>query len=594
MASTPKRWTLKPLSPILRPSDLQTMTVSALNDSISSSNSSVVDSSSQRGSLQDIPVQTSPVHILQNGSSDDSDPLSLSSSSGLKSPSSPSRPRCGFYSFVEDPTSPEAKQNESWMLSSQRQAYLATLKEETGFKLQAYNSAKKPQTLFSVDQDDSQYKIDPHNDMNGICKTDEKQLRKEIIRSQAPRNMLAQTSHREVNLTRSTNTETEPHGPVSSRTKPSHPNQPETTEKYQSNFKTVRKLFLNMEEEQLKALFSPDWSTKLRRVSTPKSRTHVSPPRGEEDQRTKKISPTTDDLERNQEQTSKPENGSCARNAELFKQDKTTNQFLSVHESPTEEEIRTPEEHEESLQRSCDLESKSEGEVTEATMKPSLSLLSSGTNKETLPGGIIPNQEIHLQNLEAKDLQLHETPGQVSPLKTNADDIRTEEKPLMGSGTGDIFPSPCCPHRHHQELKFYQTNVAASLHSEGDSDVQNSPRFQEDSASSFLPSPRFSPFSSQKSTTRWEPQKLDYASSQSREPALDLIKKEIQEVLKREQELKEMRESRKGISRPLLSPASLVEKANMMAVRLFYPQPNKGMSSSAVSPRAPDPNVWIL
>ncbi|KAF6737634.1 A-kinase anchor protein 2 [Oryzias melastigma] len=165
----------------------------------------------------------------------------------------------------------------------------------------------------------------------------------------------------------------------------------------------------------------------------------------------------------------------------------------------------------------------------------------------------------------------------------------------MGSGTGDIFPSPCCPHRHHQELKFYQTNVAASLHSEGDSDVQNSPRFQEDSASSFLPSPRFSPFSSRKSTTRWEPQKLDYASSQSREPALDLIKKEIQEVLKREQELKEMRESRKGISRPLLSPASLVEKANMMAVRLFYPQPNKekevNLNSSSGHVDAPHPRT---
>ncbi|RVE73494.1 hypothetical protein OJAV_G00049730 [Oryzias javanicus] len=594
MASTPKRWTLKPLSPVLRPSDLQTMTVSAsdLNDS---SNSSVVDFSSRRGSFQDALVQTSPVHSLLNGSTDESDQLDRSSPSSWRSPSSPSSPRCGFYSFVEDPMSPEAKQNESWMVSSQRQAYLATLKEETGFKLQAYNRTKKPQTLFSVDQDDSQYKIDPSNDVNVICATEEKQLRKEIIRSQAPRKMVAQTSRCEVNLTRSTNTETEPYSPVSSRTKPPQPSQPETTKKYQSNFKTIRKLFLNMEEEQLKALFSPVWCTKLRRVSTLQSRTNVTLPHEDEVQRTEKMCHTTDDLERNRELTSKPKD--CARNAGLFQQDNTTHQFFSLYESPTEEEIRTPEEHEENLENS------SGGEVTEATVKPSLSLLSSGTSKETLPDGIYQKQEIHLQNLETKDPQLHESPGQVRPFRTNADDIRTEEKPQMGSGTGDVFPSPCCPHRHPQESKFYQTNVASSSRSEGDADVQNSPRFQEDPDTCSLPSPRFSPFSSRESP-RWEPQNLDYASSQSRGPApLDLIKKEIQEVLKREQELKEMRESRKAIGRPLLSPASLVEQANMMAVRLFYPQPNKEKevnlascsgrvtSSSSDAPRTPSSRV---
>ncbi|XP_011492891.1 A-kinase anchor protein 2 isoform X1 [Oryzias latipes] len=596
MNSTPKRWILKPLSPILRPSDLQRMTFPAypLNCSTSSSsNSSLVESSFKRESSLDRLAQTSHVSILQNGNTDDSDKYHLSSSGSVECPSSSSSLRCGFYSFVEDPMSPEAKQNESWMVSSQRQTYLATLKEETGFKLQAYNGIKKPQTLFSVDKEDLQYKIDPCICIEVICETEEMQLRKEIIRSQAPRKILAQTTRLEGNLSQCT--ETYRTVLQSSRTKPCQPTQPETTEKYQTNFKTIRKHFLNMEQENLKAPLSPDRSTKFPQVLALRSNLNVPLSQRQEEQSTGKISPNLaateedqlnqqkrpqtslsrpDELERRHRLTSEQEDGRLTSNLNLF----TTHKSALLNGSPTGKEILLLKE--ENLQRSSELDNNSPGEEAEMKSKCSSSYLSP---RDTKFVGQNLKKENDTQNLEEQDHQHHEIPEQ-SPLRGNADrtdNIETEDKPQVESGTGDSFPFPCCPHRHHEESKFCRSNVAASSRSEGDSEVWNAMCFQKDPAPYFTSAPYLPSFPSLKSTPHCE--------SDSRGPApLNLIKKEIQEVLKREQELKEMMESRKVIRQQLLSPASLVETANMMAVRQFYPQPNKeklvSFSSSSACP----------
>uniref|UniRef100_A0A3B5LJ91 A-kinase anchor protein 2 C-terminal domain-containing protein n=1 Tax=Xiphophorus couchianus TaxID=32473 RepID=A0A3B5LJ91_9TELE len=65
---------------------------------------------------------------------------------------------------------------------------------------------------------------------------------------------------------------------------------------------------------------------------------------------------------------------------------------------------------------------------------------------------------------------------------------------------------------------------------------------------------------------------LESTGLQSRgQGAPDFIEKEIEEALKREQELRELRKSMKETSRPIFSPAPLAEQASRTAMRQFYP-----------------------
>ncbi|XP_049586550.1 mitotic interactor and substrate of PLK1 isoform X3 [Syngnathus scovelli] len=113
-------------------------------------------------------------------------PAQVNMSPDEGSPDSSSGSRCGFYSIVEDPTSPEAELNEAWMLSPERQVHLTTLKEGKAYKVQTYTGSNKTESLFT-DSEESPYRIQPENRCQVFGEEEERQLRKEIIQKQTPK-----------------------------------------------------------------------------------------------------------------------------------------------------------------------------------------------------------------------------------------------------------------------------------------------------------------------------------------------------------------------------------------------------------------------
>ncbi|XP_077572809.1 uncharacterized protein misp isoform X2 [Stigmatopora nigra] len=95
--------------------------------------------------------------------------------------------RRGFYSLVEDPGSPEARQNQAWMSSPRRGLLLTTLREDKAFKVQSYGGANKPDSLFA--HSEREYRL-PREDRHRAAvlgEEDQRRLRREIIRKQAPK-----------------------------------------------------------------------------------------------------------------------------------------------------------------------------------------------------------------------------------------------------------------------------------------------------------------------------------------------------------------------------------------------------------------------
>ncbi|KAL4634813.1 mitotic interactor and substrate of PLK1 [Arapaima gigas] len=151
---------------------------------VTSRQHSVTVTSSPSDANHQVLVRSCQVQVSEGGNSaewDASWPSSPGSTSSAES-------QQGFYSFVDEES--EAAKNEAWMSSPERQAKLETLREENGFKLQAYVEEKKPEKLFQDTNNDSCYRVEGTQ----VVERDERkqmQERLEIIRSQAPRRNLA-------------------------------------------------------------------------------------------------------------------------------------------------------------------------------------------------------------------------------------------------------------------------------------------------------------------------------------------------------------------------------------------------------------------
>lgn len=597
MDSTPKNWVLKPLSPTLQPSDLRTIAVPAPgpNDldtafrsiSVSHSQPCVVVSSQQGDESQDVVVQARQIAVSPDGgnSSDEWQPSSPSS------PGSSSGSHCGFYSFVEDPASPKAEHNEAWMVSPQRQAMLATLKQEKGFKLQTYTSSNKPESLFSEGNGDLQYKVDANNGIRVVGEEEEKELRKEIIRTQAPKKSAGfqdQLSSQE-DLSQSTNKLIEgfslSYKPVSSRPEPPRPAEPGTIDKEQINFNTVRQQFLKLEQDRLKAPSSPLKSprthlksylwpdldvTTPKKVETSNNAAQFKAPEEDEAYRQKKVtvfqteeclsrqSSVFDDLDSGLEELSGEVGGGYVSDDGVFndnvQQLNRPIKSTSACETPIEREIRLIQEREENLRRSRGLKlSDSWGQMVEIKTK----------RLQPRPAPIKMKEKTRVSFIVQGEVK-SENQNQSEPRNK---DRWTEESSQPESETSEVFPSPCCPHRHPEERK--QMSPIPSSLIEIDSGVQDRRRLDQDQVFSFssTASPTLTP---QNETTlqSWR-ESLKSTGLQCRgKGAPDFIEKEIEEALRREQELRESREEAK---QQLFSPAPLVEQATQKAISQFYP-----------------------
>ncbi|XP_040896603.1 mitotic interactor and substrate of PLK1 isoform X2 [Toxotes jaculatrix] len=660
MDSTPRRWVLKPLSPLLQPSDLRTIAGPARADSpdpdnpvfasdsisVSRSHSSVTVSSQRGDGSPDVVVQARQVTVSQDRGSI-SDEWHPSSPSNPSSPSSSLGSHCGFYSFVEDPESPEAELNEAWMVSPQRQAQLATLKEEKGFKLQTYAGSRKPESLFSDNQEDSQYKVDPNNGIKVVGEEEEKQLRKEIIHGQAPKKNPTfkdqLTALEKLDLSRSTNKLVEgfsvSYSPVSPRPEPARPAEPGTIDKEQINFSAARQQFLKMEQDRLVAVLKPLRSSKTHLNSSLDQDPYVSSSRPEEtfdrvmlsedttqfkpseesetrserkvtvcrtEESLSKQTSVFDDLDSGLEDLSVEVGGGYTSDEGVFndntQQEDRSCRSTSEHETPIEREIRLVQEREENLRRSRGLkQSNSRAEMVEIKIKRPQSPLTPVKAKEKTRVSFIIQQEVQTDNQRSQEPQQRggilgrysqDPPQQPDDVKSKSDqqdkDGRAEERPLSESGETDVFLSPCCPHRHSEETKLHISQMSS------DSEVHGSRGSHWDrwTSSSSHSSPALTP---QRGTTSSMPrswrESLESTGLQSRgQGAPDFIEKEIEEALRREQEL---RESREKLNQQLFSPAPLVEQATSMAVSQFYPPGNTDKPVSLSSSSSPRPFVRL-
>ncbi|XP_068599731.1 mitotic interactor and substrate of PLK1 [Brachionichthys hirsutus] len=559
---TPRKWALRPLSPLLQPSDLHTVAGPPLTDPVLAAHGhfSVVVSSQQGGGAG--------AGAQQDGETCPSSPSSPSSSSGS---------HCGFYSFVEDPTSPEAELNRAWMVSPQRTAYLATLKEDNGFKLQTYASNRKPQSLFPENNEDSQYEAGLDKDIKVVRVEEDRQVRQDIIRSQAPK--------KKPPLTGSPNHFKEGFGLSSSpgRSTPEPPWPPWPPEpgagpvdQGQVNFNAAREQFLQVEQDQLKTLSrSCSYLNGAGRRGAP-----PQPPDGPDKKPVACRRSVLDDLD-------DLDSGSVKRSVDVGevvvsgRHGSRSATAARDHETPIEREIRLIQEREEKLRLSRGLKH-SGAEMVQITTKR---LQAPPTPVEAGDESRLSVQrEVHKDNRRQGEPQqqggapwghgLQQGEPQQHGLQQD-EDQRRGDTPLRESGGDDVFLPPCCPHRHsaETELDIVRLHSAPWSCSVSVSQVQD----QKTSSSPHLSSPVGTPLGDMPSTTprTWRDNLLSSGlRSRGRGPP-DFIQKEIKEDQRREQELRDLKES----SVETFCPAPLVEQAEQMSIRQFYPPGSKGTSS---------------
>ncbi|KAM9831460.1 mitotic interactor and substrate of PLK1 [Neosynchiropus ocellatus] len=579
MDTSPKRWVIKPLSPQLQQSDLRTISTPSPDasqvfhyESVSFNRSSS-HASDASGNVE---IQNQHVLALQDGDNTSDEWPSISSSSS----SSRSASQSGFYSFVEDPTSPEAELNEAWMVSPQRQAQLAILKEDSAFRLQTYATNRKPESLFADDNDESKYSLDLKNSTRAVGEEDERQLRMEIIRSQAPKKSYTEQVKllEKSNLLSSTDKLIDgfslSFSPVSTKTQPPQPAEPGTINEDQINFSAARQQFLRLEQERFKALTSPLKSPKTHQKLSSQTKVRAEPegdvtkdktsfkPENQLEVRWATSpagkSPSLEDLDSGLEELSLDAAGGYNSDDGVFS-DKS--------ETPIQREIRLALEREENLRLSRGLKHSSSVELVE--IKTNWSKLPRTPNKirDKSRVSFVFQNEIQKEN-QRKEVDrnqpqplLHIEPDQVK---------KTEER------ESDEILSPCCPHRHPEDSIIYTPHrLTASpviqMTPPFSSSVTDSPTYQRENSAAQL----------------WR-ESQETSGLQSRGlGAPDFIEKEIEESLKREQELRELRESRWSREEILSSPKPLVEQANKIAVNQFYPT-----SQSVTSDKPSGSSSW--
>lgn len=497
---------LKPLSPGLQLSDLRTISTGPaqiccnLNHQgfcEAHSGSSEVASSQQDPGSPEVGLFQAQRVTVGVDSSNECPPNSPSSPSGSSSGS-----QCGFYSFVEDPRSPEAELNQAWMVSPQRHAQLATLKMEGGFKLQTYASSRKPQSLFSENGGDRRYQVDLTDGVGAEEEEeDDKLLRKEIIRHQAPRGAprLMEGS-----------------GPTS-RTEPLRPAVPSTINKDSINFTAARQQFLRLEQERACVLLKPGSF----------SNTHTKAPPPEENRPCR----LAHVLDSGLDGLSSPSSVEAA--------------WSSRQETPIQREIRLIQQREENLRLARGLKV-STAEMVEIKSKRFQSPLSLSSKDLQQVLQKMQRKDKHQLQADVQE-ENHLDPGGTT--RKADQNKRREERPPSGDTTD--FPLPCCPHRHPEERQpdiCHRASDTASL-------PEDTRRFRPDDMAS--PSDTSAASMLTMDTSRSWRENLQLNGLQSRNSgAPDFIEKEIEEALRREEELRELRAPRDDASPQACSPAT--------------------------------------
>ncbi|XP_034737984.1 LOW QUALITY PROTEIN: mitotic interactor and substrate of PLK1 [Etheostoma cragini] len=628
MDSIPRRWVLKPLSPLLQPSDLRSLAGPVQSEStgpddlVFTYDSTFV--SSRLGSPQqcawsgDVVVQARQVALQHGGDASDE-----------WRPSSPGSPgssgsHCGFYSFVEDPESPEAELNEAWMVSPQRQVQLATLKEDKVFKLQTYAGGRKPESLFADSSGDSPYEVDPRNGTDAVYEEEEKQLRQEIIRSQAPKKSFRDqwSALETLDLSRLVPGFSLSYSSARSGQESFCAAEPGTVVQEQINFSAARQQFLQMEQDRLTAaglmerdhLTAPGLMERDHLTAPgPMEQDHLTAPGPMERDRLMPPGPMErdcltvppDPMERLMVPPghtlywwiySNPGDFLVGIPAYyvVYIPDHEVNLYFSVsltlsrqgsvfedlgsgleeqqenrisYETPIEREIRLVQEREENLRRSRGLKlSDGRAEMVQIRTKRLASPLTPGRARERSRGGFIIQKENHGGGLGPGTHNMRVGQSSLDPLQV-LEDIKTElNQPNNNDRTAEGHSESmlaCFPHRHPEDTKLYLRRMSPeqSYVSETNSDIQDASGFSRHQTTRILLKDQSSPSSPTSSSCRDLPAPTPQRSAAPRSwrenlestgltprgrGTPDFIEKEIEEALRRERELKELREKRGG------------------------------------------------
>lgn len=474
-------------------------------------------------------------------------PVSEETGSSSEEPSSPTSPcssidsHSGFYSLVDDPSCPEAELNTAWMVSAQRQHQLATLKEEKAFKLQTYCSSRRPRSLFleEVGKENACNQEELRAGVGVLLQEEDRRLRQEIIRSQAPRKKpvpAAGVNLRDLEL--SPRDLLDSRGEVHGRVEQLDPPAARNVDNKQINFNAAMQQFLQMEQQNQQPNLQDS-----KRSSGTRYRTRV-----------------TQGLKSIQQQNQVQVNPDIADPGQLELQKKistsrskdlATNMITRStrdHDTPSQHKNQLVQERKEKLFLSQGLKSIDDQVQVQGNR-----------NNLNYASNLVSIQ----QKVETKS-------------KNHTVRLNSSEAPQNLKGVEDNrFMSPCCPHRHSEETELLLSRV------------QETKGIYQDRLTSPLTSP-FShvlPPSPSSSPGSWR-QNLESSGLQSRgQGTSNFIQQDIEESVRREQELQELRAARTPLKTS--TPDSLEKQtSNGAAIDLNLLRPSGSLQSISYSIRA--------